>query len=266
VYCETESEDVYNKVHAQISAALGLRPALSPQKNLHANSRQDDSWENPIPESATSWIGSDECGKGDYFGPLVTAAVMVDAESILLLQELNVRDSKDISDNEIQSLASHIRVICDGKFSIVTTMPERYNELMESELCKGNSLWLLGWQHAKAIENIVVNHPEVRYALIDKFSNEKFVRNALSDAGKKITLIFRHKAENNIAVAAASILAREEFLRRLRDLEKIIGTHLPKGASGIVDAAGRKLVALKGEKALRLVAKVHFKTTKKVTR
>ena len=75
---------------------------------------------------------------------------------------------------------------------------------------------------SKAIENIVINHPDVRYALIDKFSNEKFVRNALSDVGKKITLVFRHKAENNIAVVAASILAREEFLRRLQGLEKMI--------------------------------------------
>ena len=149
VYCETESEDIYKICTiANIRRSWAASAASSP-KNHHMNTGQVDSWENPIPESVTSWIGSDECGKGDYFGPLVTSAVMVDLESMPLLQKLHIRDSKDIPDKEIQSLASHIRVICDGKYSIISTMPERYNELMESDLCKGNSLWLLGWTHQR---------------------------------------------------------------------------------------------------------------------
>lgn len=259
LYFETESEEIYNQLQKTIASIVDDKDSCQPVRE-----RQNIGLVDMLPEGVNSWIGSDECGKGDYFGPLVTAAVLVDPKSIMLLNKLHVRDSKTISDNQIEVLASDIRGICDGKYSVVLTMSEEYNELMEGKSIGGNSLKLLGWQHARAIENILENNQGIKYALIDKFSNEKFVRDCLTESGKSLTLIFRHKAESNIAVAAASILARQEFLQRLQELEKLVGMPLPKGASDIVDRAGIKLVGAQGEAVLRKVAKVHFKTTNKI--
>ena len=215
LYYETESKLLYDELQLLIEPSYTSKSGDDAENEFTEELGHDNNvytkFINPIPASVTSWIGSDECGKGDYFGPLVTAAVMVNSETIPQLLQLEVRDSKELSDNKIEALAAHIRVICDGKFSVVTTMPERYNELLESGFCKGNSLWLLGWQHAKAVENILKEHPEVNYALIDKFSNEKFVLDARTDISRHVTFVFRHRAEQNIAVAAASILARQGF-------------------------------------------------------
>jgi ribonuclease HIII len=261
LYIETDSEKAFAQAQEEIKSIFGKGKS---GELSHTANREEEAPRNLLPDGVTTWIGSDECGKGDYFGPLVTAAVLVDEESAAKLTALHVRDSKSISDSQIENLAVHIRVICDHKYSIVTTMPPKYNELMEGKAFNHNSARMLGWQHAKAIENIVKEHHQVRYVLIDKFGDEKLVRNSLSDISNHLTFIFRHKAEQNIAVAAASILARQEFIRRLEQLEKEIGMPLPKGASDIVDKAAKKLVAIKGQDALWEVAKVHFKTTKKI--
>jgi ribonuclease HIII len=263
LYVETDSEKAFSQIQEEIKSIFGKEQSGALPESTKAHPEETGT-HNLLPDGVTVWIGSDECGKGDYFGPLVTAAVLVDEQSAAQLSALHVRDSKSISDSQIENLAAHIRVICDHKYSIVTTMPPKYNELMEGKAFNHNSARMLGWQHAKAIENIVKEHHQVRYVLIDKFGDEKLVRNSLSDISNHLTFIFRHKAEQNIAVAAASILARQEFIRRLSQLEKEIGMPLPKGASDIVDKAAKKLVAVKGQDALWEVAKVHFKTTKKV--
>lgn len=67
-----------------------------------------------------------------------------------------------------------------------------------------------------------------------------------------------------MAVAAASIVARAEFLLRLKRLSEEIGTTLPKGASPAVELAGKMLVKKYGQERLGTVAKLHFKTTKAV--
>lgn len=72
------------------------------------------------------------------------------------------------------------------------------------------------------------------------------------------------RGEQDIAVAAASILARAEFLWRLEALSKEFGVDLPKGASPAVVAAGKRFVERYGREALDKVAKLHFKTTHNV--
>ena len=82
--------------------------------------------------------------------------------------------------------------------------------------------------------------------------------------GREIELVQRHKAEEDIAVAAASILARHEFVVRLKALEKQFGVALPKGASAAVETAGKDFVAKLGPEALPKVAKMHFRTRYRV--
>jgi ribonuclease HIII len=205
-------------------------------------------------------IGIDESGKGDYFGPLVIAAVFVDATTQGELTLMQVRDSKKISDGRILDMAPDIRTICPH--SIIAIGPQRYNELYAKIR---NLNRLLAWGHAKALETLL-EKVSCERAIADQFGDERLILNALQEKGRTIVLEQRHKAEADLAVAAASIVARAEFLLRLARLSGEIGTTLPKGASPAVELAGRMIVKKHGEERLRSVAKLHFKTTQAVLR
>ena len=203
-------------------------------------------------------IGTDESGKGDYFGPLVVAGVFVPEEQQNVLTELGIRDSKKISDNRIRELATLLK---EGyKHSLVTIGPERYNELY-TKLRNLNKI--LAWAHSRAIENIL-EEVNCSVAVTDQFGDKSFVLNALMKKGREIELIQRPKAEEDLAVAAASILARAEFLRRLYFLSQDVGMDLPKGSSSLVDEAGLRLVKLHKVEILDKVAKKHFKITRRI--
>jgi len=203
-------------------------------------------------------MGTDEAGKGDYFGPLVVAAVVLDDTTAQLLQRLGVKDSKRLSDNSVKELAAKIRK--QFRYSVVVIGPKRYNELYNKI---GNLNRLLAWGHSRAIENIL-DREECDYALADQFGDKNFIANALMEKGKKIEVRQEVRAESDIAVAAASILARAEFLRQLKVLSVKYGLDLPKGASSAVIEAGKEFVQKYGLGKLNEVAKVHFKTTKSV--
>jgi ribonuclease HIII len=210
------------------------------------------------PERLTSRIGIDESGKGDYFGPLVVAAVFVTAETEDELRLMQVRDSKRISDGRILEMVPDIRMLYPH--SVVAIGPQRYNELYAKIR---NLNRLLAWGHARALENLL-EHVNCDVAISDQFGDERYVLQALMDKGKRIRLIQRTKAEEDLAVAAASILARAEFLIRLKRLSEEVGTTLPKGASNMVELAGRMVVKKHGVERLKSVAKMHFKTTESV--
>ena len=207
------------------------------------------------PSVASGRIGSDESGKGDYFGPLVIAAAFVTPEIEPDLKLMEVRDSKKISDGRVLELARDLRQVC--KHSIVAIGPQRYNELYEKIR---NLNKLLAWGHARALENLL-EQVNCDLAIADQFGDERFILNALLEKGKRIRLVQRPKAEEDLAVAAASILARAEFLTRLRRLSDEVGTSLPKGASPSVELAARMVVKKHGRERLSTIAKMHFKTT-----
>lgn len=207
-------------------------------------------------------FGVDESGKGDFFGPLVVAGVFVDRTIAKQLLALGVTDSKRISsDRRIEQLADAIRNVHGTENNVVLIGPEKYNELY---LRFANLNDLLGWGHARVIENLLALRPDCPRALSDKFANERVVRQALLTAGRKITVDQRTKAESDIAVAAASILAREKFVRWLDRKGRELGIKLPKGVSGEVKTAARELVSRHGPEALRKVAKMHFRTADEV--
>lgn len=202
-------------------------------------------------------IGIDESGKGDYFGPLVIAAAHVTGELEPELRLMEVRDSKKISDGRVLEIAGDLRQAC--KYSIVVIGPQKYNELYPKFR---NLNRLLAWGHARALENLL-EQVDCPLAIADQFGNERLILSALKEKGKKIQLIQRTKAESDLAVAAASILARAEFLFRLQRLSEEVGTMLPKGATH-VELAAKMIVKKHGEERLGMVAKLHFKTTKAV--
>jgi len=210
------------------------------------------------PHRGIKRIGIDESGKGDYFGPLVIAAVFVDATTQDELALMEVRDSKKISDGRILEMAPDIKTICPH--SVIAIGPHKYNELYAKIR---NLNRLLAWGHAKALETLL-ERVSCERAIADQFGDERLILNALQEKGRKIVLEQRTKAESDIAVAAASILARAEFLLRLKRLSEEIGRTLPKGASPAVELAGKMVVKKYGQERLGTVAKLHFKTTKAV--
>ncbi|MDH4304757.1 MAG: ribonuclease HIII [Nitrospira sp.] len=204
-------------------------------------------------------IGIDESGKGDYFGPLVIAAVFVDATTQGELRLMEVRDSKRLSDGRVLEMAPDIKTICPH--SVITIGPQKYNELYAKIK---NLNRLLAWGHAKALETLLERGVTCERAISDQFGDERLILNALQEKGRKIVLEQRTKAESDLAVAAASILARAEFLLRLKRLSGEVGTTLPKGASPAVELAARMIIKKHGRDRLGTVAKLHFKTTKAV--
>ncbi len=204
-------------------------------------------------------VGTDESGKGDYFGPLVVAAVFVGKGQERVLEELGVRDCKEVSDGAAKETAAALRA--GWPHEVVAISPARYNELYAEF---GNLNRLLGWATAQAIEGVLRAHP-CRKVLSDKFGNERYIADALRKKGIEVDLSQRIRAEVNPAVAAASILARDRFLMELARLSREAGVTLPKGASPAVEAAARGLFRAGGIEALRGVAKLHFRTTERVT-
>jgi ribonuclease HIII len=213
----------------------------------------------PVLAGAACWIGSDESGKGDYFGPLVTAAVALTSATWRVIEALGVRDSKALTDAAASALASQIREAFPHE--VVTIMPPRYNELWRT---MGNVNRVLAWAHARAIEEVAGRAPDATAAVADQFGDEYLIREALFRRGRRLQLVQMPRAERDPAVAAASILARAEFLRRLDQLGRKAGLPLPKGAGPQVDAAARTLVAAHGREALAEYAKLHFKNTKRL--
>jgi len=215
------------------------------------------------PEMFQPHLGIDESGKGDFFGPLVIAGVFVEGELPRQLLELGVKDSKQItSDKKALDLAEEIKeLVTLDRFNVVVISPEKYNELYV-KFRNLNSL--LAWGHATVIENLLTRWPNCPRALSDKFAHESLIQRALKEHGKKIVLQQRTKAESDIAVAAASILARAAFLTRLKYLGEKAGVTLPKGASAQVKAVAKEIVAKSGAVALKAVCKFHFKTYQEV--
>jgi ribonuclease HIII len=208
-----------------------------------------------------SYIGIDESGKGDYFGPLVIAGAFVNEKIKNDLVNAGVKDSKQLSDYNIRKTSADIKkILTEKNYNIVAINPEKYNQLY---LKIGNVNKLLAWGHARVLENLL-SKVKTADAISDKFGNENYIISSLMAEGKKINLIQTHKGERFIGVAAASILAREKFIEWFAKQEREFKITLHKGASGLTNDAAKYIVKNFGEEHLIKVAKLHFKTTKKI--
>ncbi len=212
-------------------------------------------------------IGVDESGKGDFFGPLCVAAVYVNKSVLNAWKTVGIRDSKSVgSDAQILHLNRAIRETPGCQVSVIAIGNEAYNRL---HVRHGSVNTVLAWGHARAIENLLergplLNPPPVR-AISDQFASSKTtVERALMTLGKGIELVQRHRAEEDMAVAAASIVARNEYLLRMKNLEKEFSMPLPRGASAAVEEAARKLVERHEANVLPRVCKMHFRTRYRV--
>jgi ribonuclease HIII len=214
------------------------------------------------PEMFEPHFGIDESGKGDFFGPLVIAGVYTDRGICRKLMEAGIQDSKRItSDARIRALAKIIKHTHGTSHSIVEIGPAKYNELYNKI---GNLNKLLAWGHARVIENLAGQRPDCPRALSDQFANPRMIERSLMQQGRRIRLEQRTKAESDIAVAAASILARERFIDWLAKTGKRYQRILPRGASGEVKKAAVELVSEHSAEVLNQLAKTHFRTASEV--
>jgi ribonuclease HIII len=208
-------------------------------------------------------LGVDESGKGDFFGPLCIAGVYINETIVKSWADVGIRDSKNISsDKRIKDLAELIRKTPSCVSAVVPIGNEAYNRLY-LKMKSVNAI--LAWGHARVIENLMgqrarMNPAPVR-AISDQFAYSKeTVARALMSLGRSIELVQKHRAEEDMAVAAASILARNEFVTRLAGMEKHFGLKLPKGASAAVDAVAKEFIEKHGVAGLSAAAKMHFRT------
>ena len=215
------------------------------------------------PEMFEPHFGIDESGKGDYFGPLVIAGAYTDAESTRALIDAGVMDSKRIgSADRIRALAGTIRKTRGVRVAVVAIGPESYNNLYRRF---HNLNELLAWGHAKVIEELSEVLPDCPRALSDQFASPRVLQRALERKGVTIELQQRTKGESDVAVAAASIVAREAFVKWITRASEQWEVSLALGAGPPVLEAGRTFVKAHGAQELRNVAKLHFKTTNQLT-
>ncbi|HIE58317.1 MAG TPA: ribonuclease HIII, partial [Anaerolineales bacterium] len=197
---------------------------------------------------------------GDLFGPLVVAGVVLTPDIEVTLARRGVRDSKIISDTRILELARIIRANCP--IEVLTLLPPNYNIAYEQH---GRNLnRLLAWGHAQVITKLSQRMP-VGKAISDQFGDESLLVEALADEGCQITLEQRPRAESDLAVAAASIIARAEFVTAMQDYTQKSGLEIPLGSSARqVKEIGKQIYRRWGRRGLERIAKMHFKTVQEL--
>jgi len=220
------------------------------------------------PPETEPHIGTDEAGKGDFFGPMVTSGVYVDARTAQILRTLGVRDSKTVSDRELRGLAVKIRqVVPEEQRAVLVLAPKRYNELYKQMRSEGKNLnTLLAWAHTRAIEDLIGHGLRPKFILSDQFGDRRYIESRLMVDTRLsgVPVLQMHRAEADVAVAAASILARDAFLQWLEQAGKTLGLTVPKGASPKVIETGKLLVSRLGADALKDYAKISFKTINQI--
>ncbi len=248
-----------------VAIAEGVAKPVAPKR---PQARATTSAPVEAPPEREPHIGTDEAGKGDFFGPLVTAGVYVDEKAAKLLRALGVRDSKTVGDRELRVLAANVRnVVDEKKRAVIVLAPKRYNELHSQMRSEGKNLnTLLAWTHTRVIEDLIQQGLRPKFILSDQFGDKRYIENRLliDTRLSGVPVIQMHRAEADVAVAAASILARDAFLRWIDRTGKALGLTVPKGASPKVIETGRLLVSRLGADGLKDYAKVSFKTMDKV--
>ncbi|MCK4956130.1 MAG: ribonuclease HIII [Candidatus Cloacimonetes bacterium] len=235
----------------------GLRPILQgilgkPDEKI---SQEDHSWK--------KWAGTDESGKGDFFGALVVCGFIVEDVDVENLKKLGVKDCKLLKDDELQKVAKRLYRDYAKNIEVLMLVPSKYNDLYEKFRNNNKKLnEMLAWMHARVILNLQEKH-EFEGAVVDKFASDKTLMDSLKDM-KEMSLLHKIKAEEDIAVAAASIIARYHFLNSLQTISRKFNLVFPKGASKKVIEIGKEFSEKFGKDRMSEVAKTHFKTLDKI--
>jgi ribonuclease HIII len=247
-------------VFSAVSGTIAYSQEKAENTALH-ESMAPDSWgEGSLslladqPAFNGTWAGSDESGKGDFIGPLVVAAVVLDVKGASFLRSLGVRDSKAVRDSQIRKLAPEIWKTALAR-SVRSWTPDQYNAIYPSY---GNLNPLLADAHIAVMKDVLSQCPECHCALIDQFSRRNRITETLEAAFPEVSVFQRPKGEDDVAVAAASILARAGFLKIMEQLSEEAGVKLPFGGGSEATEAARRISEKQGRDVLSHFVKVHF--------
>lgn len=208
------------------------------------------------PEWFEPHAGIDESGKGDLFGPLVSACVLADSDAVKLWIDKGLKESKKVtSDNAVLQMARMIKQTKGVVAKVSYAGMEKYNALY---IKFGRNLnKLLAWMHAQSIKSALeVRH--VEWGMLDQFTKQPLVQKQLSIPGFELKM--ETKAESDPVVAAASIIARATYIYSLKKLSDEFGAKLLKGSGSEAKAQAVEIVRKFGADALKKFAKLHFKT------
>jgi ribonuclease HIII len=272
LYVEASNDDALTCLQTALGevtqAPLSLTSSVDPKKSggLHPTATSLQS------HFVAAYCGSDESGKGDYFGPLVVAGVAYRTEEEQnALAKLGVRDCKTLTDAQIIPLANAIQQTLGPKGVVIKLWENTaYNDAIAAGKRKGESLnHLMARSHAEVLSRLWQENPECITWVVDRFAANTIVEQTIAKVcpafGKHgETLIEIPKAEAIPVVAAASVMARAAFIQAIADLSQQVGVTLPKGAGSGVEVVARKLVRDHGPEILHRVAKTHFQTTQRV--
>lgn len=210
------------------------------------------------------WAGSDESGKGDFFGPLVVAAVLVDTSIASKLAANGIKDCKALSDKEVLRQAPLIKEAAPLHV-VLALKPEMYNyRYAQMKKEKKNLNHLLAQGHMAVLRKVLQQRQDCNYALVDRFSANDGIADCLEEEFPGLNVIEQPRAEADIAVAAASVLARARFLEIMDELSLLAGMTLPKGGGELATACARKLKDAFGEEILNKLVKMHFSNYNKL--
>ncbi len=243
--------DKNNALRARLKELLSSQmPSPEPQAGMH-------SWQ--------TWCGSDECGKGDYFGALVVAGMTVVADDLPKLRRMGVQDSKNLRDQQIVNIAKQLYESYSSRIACIVLKPIKYNEIYADMKKRGQNLNdLLAWQHGKVIMDLYGRELKPEGALVDQFSKSAKVRALLKVKLPLLPVVERPGAEADAAVAAASIIARYQFLQSQASLSRYYQIEFPLGSGSGIITTGKQFIAKYGFPRLCEVAKLHFVTTAKL--
>lgn len=237
------------------------KPKAIPTEILEP-SQPTNKQDRPQPEKHSNepvnYVGSDEVGNGSYFGGIVTAAVYIKNQTdVDFLLNLGVRDSKKLSDKKIKEMAPQIKDYLT--YSISEVVPEQYNQAIASKLHIKEIMAIL---HNDALSKLNVT-PD--FVIMDQFAPLKTYRLYLSNKTIAYDDILRveTKADGNyLAVAAASIIARDAFLTQIETMSDYLKMPLKQGVTAKTKEQIAQLLKMKID--LTYYGKLDFKTTEEV--
>jgi ribonuclease HIII len=239
----------------------GLRDLLSGRIAAREEERAGSGESRPGSRPAldgTPRVGIDEAGKGDYFGPLVVAGIRVTGRGAAEeLQALAVRDSKTLGVAASRLMADRIlEAVGSRNASVVVLSPREYEARRSAA---GNVNRLLDEIDAGIIGEL---KDGVELIVVDQYATS--ARERLRPfVPEGVRLEVRQRAEDDAAVAAASVVARARQLEEIDRLSEQVGFELPKGATHVLDA-GRRVFRERGKAGLEEVAKTSFRITEQI--
>lgn len=251
ITCYESGKTVFQGKDAYIYASP-FEANILPTKTKSSTKPSTSTKHNTFPQA-----GSDEVGTGDYFGPVCVCATIVTEQTDTLLQQLGVRDSKQLNDDDIRKIAPEI--MKQVPYSLLILEPSKYNQVH----LNNNMNAIKAKLHNQAYVNLAKKYQVPSFMIIDQFTPDRSYYNYLKNEPQIVKGIhFETKAEDKYpAVGAASVIARYAFLTKMDDMEKQWQMPFQKGAGSKVDTCADTFVAKHGLEKLPEVAKIHFKNT-----